>query len=56
MNLSIMNQLTSTIIACSNSGLDQERIALKLCDKFSIDRETALLLIGAVLRVAAEIA
>lgn len=56
MNLSLMNQLTSTIIACSASGLDQERIAVKLCAKFSIERETALLLIGAVLRVAAEVA
>lgn len=53
LNLSKLNGITATIIACANCGLDAPRIAGKLVTKYNMDGAIALALVTAVLDAVA---
>lgn len=51
MNLSQLNGITATIIACANCGLSAEKCAAKLTAKYGMESGKALALVRAILAV-----
>jgi len=54
MNLSRINGITATIVACANCGLTAVRIAAKLEAKYGMSQSAALAMTLAVLSVIEE--
>lgn len=53
LNLSKLNGITATIIACANCGLSPDRIAAKLVSKYSMSNDVALELVNAIIAAVA---
>lgn len=54
LNLSKLNGISATIIACANCGLTADRIAAKLVSKYGMSPAVAGSLVSAILAAVAE--
>ena len=53
LNLSKLNGITATIIACANCGLSPDRIAAKLSAKYGMSNDAAMDLVNAIVAAVA---